>query len=58
MYILLMASAIVIFIHSLLLVYIIQKNTELTDKLEQLSHEFVPKKKRRSKLRKRSDQRK
>ncbi|WYJ93783.1 hypothetical protein A5889_001285 [Enterococcus sp. 9D6_DIV0238] len=58
MYILLIVSSIIIFIHSLLLVYIIQKTTALTDKIQQLSHEFVSKKKGRSALRKRSEQRK
>jgi hypothetical protein len=58
MYILLIVSALILFIHSLLLVYIIQKNAELTNKINQLWQNSIAKKEDRSMAQKRNRQRK
>ncbi|MFD1900547.1 hypothetical protein [Enterococcus termitis] len=58
MYILLIVSALILFIHSLLLVYIIQKNAELTNKINQLWQKSIAKKEDRSMAQKRNRQRK
>ncbi|WYK00634.1 hypothetical protein A5821_001732 [Enterococcus sp. 7F3_DIV0205] len=42
MYLLLVALGIIVSIHSILFLFIVQKNTELTNKIKQLEKNFSP----------------